>query len=359
VAGANGAGKTTLLRVLQLVRSAYQAGVEDALRLVGASYLRRVGAPPSAPVHLELQVGDVHWTLDLPVEGMSIHPYYGEQLTRAGDVVLRAPMFGDKWFLGSQRRGRDEWRCGLRWLWDHDNPEWLSPLVELVRGVRVYESYWLNQVREVRDTGDRDSYLHGTGRNLWAVLQNWKGAPKKFRDQYAWVMNVMRQAFPDVVHELEFDVLGGVVQGRLYAPGATAAEEGIPTHLAADGVLTGFLHLTAVAGARDGSVVAFDEVENQLHPHAIRVILAAMRELAEERGLTIVLTTHSPVVMDEFKGHEDQFYVMESGRSPLPIPLNELRDPGWLANFSLGRLYERAGFAAPRPVGPIESADRD
>src|SRR5262245_26689572 len=116
VAGANGAGKTTLLRALQFVRGAYQAGVEDTLRFVGGSYLRRVGAPRSAPVHLELEIGDVCWALDLPVEGMSIHPYYGEQLTRAGDVVLRAPMFGDKWFLGSEERGRDESRCGLRWL---------------------------------------------------------------------------------------------------------------------------------------------------------------------------------------------------------------------------------------------------
>jgi hypothetical protein len=73
-----------------------------------------------------------------------------------------------------------------------------------------------------------------------------------------------------------------------------------------------------------------------------------MRQQAEERCLTIILTTHSPVVMNEFKGYEDQFYVLRQRSAELvPCALDELHDPNWLAHFVLGDLYERSEIAAP------------
>jgi ABC-type uncharacterized transport system ATPase subunit len=72
-----------------------------------------------------------------------------------------------------------------------------------------------------------------------------------------------------------------------------------------------------------------------------------MWELCEERRLTILLTTHSPVLMNAFRDHPEQLYVMEDGAEVLPVPLDKLRDPDWLAHFELGDLYERGEFGAP------------
>ena len=67
-----------------------------------------------------------------------------------------------------------------------------------------------------------------------------------------------------------------------------------------------------------------------------------MRNQAEERDLTIILTSHSPVIMNEFKGHEDKFYLLEGGKEGYqPVSLDKAREPDWLAHFSLGDLYER------------------
>src|SRR5262249_35229067 len=141
---------------------------------------------------------------------------------------------------------------------------------------------------------------------------------------------------------------GQTVVGRFYLPNASAGNDSLPLSLAPDGLLVGILHLTAVAGAPEGSILAFDEGENQLHPHAIRAILKAMRTMAEERDLTILLTTHSPVVMNEFKGYEDLFYVLDPGRDVQPVRLDEALDPDWIAHFSLGDLYDRESFAAQK-----------
>ncbi len=235
-----------------------------------------------------------------------------------------------------------------------DLPPGVATLIGLARGIRVYKTYRLDQIREPQSGVESEAELVPSGKNVWNVLRNWKSAPRKYRDQFRWVVDALREAFPELVLDLEFETEGQTVVGRFYPPNAPTADASLPLSLAADGLLVGILHLTAVAGAPEGSTIAFDEMENHLHPHAIRAIIKAMREMAEKRDLTIVLTTHSPIVMNEFKGHEDQFYVLEPNHESVPVPLDEAVDPDWLAHFSLGDLYDREDFAAQkaRPPSP-------
>ena len=118
--------------------------------------------------------------------------------------------------------------------------------------------------------------------------------------------------------------------------------------------MTGLLQLTAVVGARPNAIIAFDEMENQLHPHAIRSLLKAMREQAAQRDLTIIITSHSPVVMNAFRNEPQQFFVLQPDADRTPVPLTELHDEDWLAAFSLGDLYDRLDFAAPRTLRQAE-----
>lgn len=290
------------------------------------------------------------------MEGGSIHPNHEEVIEQGGNVLARRAMYSADVVLGSEQREADE-RSVLQMLWDVHRPPEIAPIIELARGIRVYSGYRLDLVRQPQSRAD-DLYLHPTGGNAWSVLSNWRGAPRKYGDQFRWVVNALRDAFPDLVDDLEFDLEGQTVVGRFYPPDARGPEDSLPLSLAADGLLVGILHLTAVAGAREGSILAIDEMENQLHPHAIRSILDSMHEMADARDLTILLTTHSPVVMNTFKGHEDQFYVLEAGHEVLPVPLDEALDPDWLAQFSsLGNLYDREEFAAPASPAPSRGAE--
>ncbi len=98
----------------------------------------------------------------------------------------------------------------------------------------------------------------------------------------------------------------------------------------------------AVCSAPDGGIVAIDEPENGLHPYAIRNILGAIREHADEHNLTVLLATHSPVVLDEFKEEPDKVYVMAQTGPEQLVRLDKLKDPDWLSHFSLGNLYGNA-----------------
>lgn len=347
--GPNGAGKSTSLDVLTFLRTLFERGHEGAFNAVNGQYFRRSGTPDDEPVTFELGVGDILWKLRFPMSSVGLKGTFGEELYQGEDLVLRAAMFDEGWYLGKERLPLDEIRCCAKVLWDRGDAGWMKPLVDVLTGIRVHMSYWLNQVKRHEQTDARSQFLSGNGRNLWSVLANWKGSPLRHEGQFEAVMSAARDAFPDLISTVEFD------RGLpfLFPRGAIEADQGLPPSRAADGLLTGLLHLTALFGAKPGSILAFDEVENQLHPHAIRSIIAAMRKQAEERDLTIVLTTHSPVVMNAFRDEPEQVYVLDRSvpDRPVPVAMTDLHSEEWLAQAKLGTLYDQLAFGAPRIAG--------
>ncbi len=354
LAGPNGSGKTTLLNAIMLLCRWFRAGHEQALRFTQSAYLRRLDAADSDPVIFEICIGDIVWSLALPVDARGLTASYGETLKRGDETVIHAQMFKDQWVYNGKNRPFDPSRCCAKWVWDREEPEWMRPLVDRLQKLRIYSSYWLNHVKTPGLSGESDTFLNYSGGNLWTVLRNWKASPRKHRDQFARVINAMRVAFPGQIADIEFDGPPAQPHGRIIAGADSGVEKSIPAFLAADGVLTGLLHLTAIAGASEGYVVAFDEIENNLHPHAIRSIIGLMRKIAEDRDLTIVLTSHSPVVMDTFKDEEDRFFILEEHDGKFPTPLDKAHNPDWLAHFSLGDLYTRNEVASPKRNLPCE-----
>jgi predicted ATPase len=348
--GANGAGKTTTLDALVFSRALFTGGHESALRAVDGANFRRLGVDSATAVELTVEVSGLRWLLRFPMSATGLMGAYGEELYQAEHLVFRAPMYQDDWLLGQDRTPRDEQRCCARVLWDRGSAEWMRPLAEFLENIRVYGPYWLNQVKDGSAAQLGDSFLHGTGRNLWSVLSNCKASPLRYRGQFEWVLTEARKAFPELLGTIEFD--RGLPY--LFHPHATDPADGLPPSRAADGLLTGLLHLTALAGAKPGSVLAFDEMENQLHPHAIRSLLSAMRRQAEERDLTICVTTHSPVVLNQFRDDPEQVYVLGHGVEgvDVPAPMTELHTEEWLAQAKLGTLYERLAFSAPTIPNP-------
>ncbi|HKQ58953.1 MAG TPA: AAA family ATPase [Candidatus Eisenbacteria bacterium] len=50
----------------------------------------------------------------------------------------------------------------------------------------------------------------------------------------------------------------------------------------------------------DRTVLAFEELENNLHPSLLRRLLSWIRSVVQDRGARLLLTTHSPVTIDVF-----------------------------------------------------------
>lgn len=350
--GPNGSGKTSLLQAFAFLRNVYTHNVPKAVAyLGGARGLKNAGVGEMDPIFLSLEVDGLRWELELMSSAGSVAEYPAEQLIVDDKVVFRRVAGSNEWTLGAQRvvdTLEDEPRSCLRAAWERERERLAAwrPLINALVGMRIYNQKW--SVPRLWDAAlpfNNDVFLGNTGRNLFSVLHNWRANPRVHHDQYEWVRDKARLAFGDIFEDLAIVPTGDVVGVTLFGPGAS--EEGLPLRRAADGLIVGLLHLTAIAGAKDGTLVALDEMENQLHPHAIRVILGAMRELAGARDLTLILTTHSPVLMDEFSEATDRFFVTQRGEEQFPMPLDKLHDPQWLAQSSLGGLYERLRIGAP------------
>jgi predicted ATPase len=347
LSGPNGAGKTTAIDLLRFLRATLISGHTSGFYTVGGDHLISRSAGSTELVELEVIVGDVRWRLMLPMSNAGLKGHFGEELYHGDQLVLRAAAFEETWTWGARTMPLDDTRCCAKVVWDRGEAPWMEPLYRALYDLRTYDLY-INQVRLGTTREERNAFLHGHGQNLWAVLANWQQAPRRYVGKFDWVMERARQAFPDLIETMEFDR----GEAFIYPPGATDPADGLPPRRQADGLLTGLCQLTAVAGALPWSILAFDEIENQLHPHAIRVLLAAMREQAEANHLTILLTTHSPIVMNEFSSTPDHVFVLDPDMAQKPVALDQLKNPDWLAMFSLGDLYDRMKFAAPSPLAP-------
>ncbi len=347
VVGPNGAGKTTLLTLLEFLRNAYLRSAPSAIEHIGGVYgLRSWGAPEDEPIFVALTVGDLRWELQLIAQGPTLSDRLAEKVTRGDEVLLsRTALSHRLLFHGNERpiADRDE-RLGIRIVTDADNSDELEPLVRAVTSTRVYRSYnlWGLQSNGSRQSGDL--YLHPAGQNVFAVLRNWRDR-RELKPQYEFVITGLRSAFPDVFADLDFHVAGLTITVDLID---AKSNQPCPLSLAPDGWITGLLHLTAVAGASQNSLIAIDDFGNDLHPYAIRALTEAFREWAEERNLTVCLASHSPVLLDEFAEEPSSVFVMEHGMEKRPVPLTALYESDWLARFSLGRLYEHGEFGGQR-----------
>ncbi len=347
VIGPNGAGKTTLLKLVEFLRNAYLRSAPSAIDLIGGVYgLRSWGAPDEEPVFVALTVGDLRWELQLTPQGPTLSDRLGERVTRGNEVIHSRAALSQRLVdrVDERLTADGEERLGIRVGADAKHPEALGPLVHALTSMRVYRNYnlWGLQTNGSRQSGDL--YLHPTGQNVFAVLRNWRDR-RDLKPQYEFVVTRLRTAFPEVFADLDFQVAGLTITVDIIDP---KSNQPCPLALAPDGWLTGLLHLTAVAGAAKGSFIAIDDFGNDLHPYAIRELTEAFRDWAEERDLIVCLASHSPVLLDEFRGQPGSVFVMEPGLENRPVPLTELYEPDWLARFSLGSLYGHGEFGGQR-----------
>ncbi len=360
--GPNGAGKSTLLWVLDLLRNAYERGLESTLDYRGGTWgLRNLASPPDAAIVLALRVDGLFYQVLLSPDGRKTNEsaYTAEELelknyenalfdcvTEPGFIAGGFPI--EKKFVKWEREATDQ-RLGLRAFMDKgvwpELEKKLLPVVEALRSYRLYDRYHLHPIRQNGSPSSGDRFLHPTGQNVFAVLRNWKTGKREMRERAEFVQQTLRETFQDLFVDFEFETAGQNVVASIITH---RYNESIPHYFVPNGFLVALLHLCAVASTEPNGTVALDGFENELHPLAIRQLISAFREWAEPRGIRILLASHSPVVLNQFNDRYEQVFVMDPAEAEiLPAPLDELYKREWLHQFSLGDLLARERIATP------------
>lgn len=344
--GANGAGKTTVLLALKTLRTAFDRGLPEAVSLsLGGSYnLRNHAAAADEPIELGLDAGDLSWRVRLIPRAATVDHLTDERLTRGSDTIFRRDNLGTFFYRGQRQdlAAPAAERLGLRLVAEtHPEDQDVAQMASLVRHIQVFYDPDIRGLREGGSRATEDRHLHTHGRNVFTMLRKWRDRREDVA-RFNFVHEGLRVAFPGIYDDLDFDA-GQTITARVFRPGDETPN---PISHEANGLLSMLLLLAQVAATHPGGIVAIDEPENSLHPYAIRRFLRLARAWARQHDLTILLTTHSPVLLDEFNGEPDRIFVLESGRDVLPARLDELRAREWLASYTLGELYTGGEFAA-------------
>lgn len=349
--GANGSGKSTLLQALRFLNVAVSRGVEEGFRqtFVSSYGLRSRSAEEGASITIRYVTDNGAWAVELNPRGTSIAWPAAEGFRAQRDLLRswsRPEGLAHATPVGGEPVGGEPFPIGrsanlaVEQLALSELDDWRIPAAALVSAferIRVYHDPDIWSLRMQGSPTSADSLLHRRGQNAFAVLRTWHER-REHRHRHQFVLDGMRAAFPSICGDLDFESAGQTTFVRLWPPGSE-----LPTPIAneANGVLALLVYLCDIASGEPGGLVAIDEPENSLHPHALRELLASAEAWSQTHATTIVLATHSPVILNELSDAPERVWVMRTnaGDTPNPTRLDQLKNPDWLRHFSLGTLY--------------------
>lgn len=338
--GANGSGKSTLLDVPALLSDAVDHGLGRALEEHGGiAAARNKYARDGEEFGFQILLDGLMWHL---VPMLAENGFRSaEELAINGRVVVSREAGADNArIFGGEEPVRDI--LALTAAAKHAVPE-MAPLLRLLSRYRMYGSY---DVSELRRSGSPESSrrrLDRRGTNVFSLLRNWRDK-RQDQKRYEYVLDGLRDIFADFFEDLSFENAAQVVGAEIHLK----RDRSLSASLAPDGWFAALLHLAAVASTDADDLIAIDELENALHPHAIKLLLEHMRAWSLRHSVTILLATHSPVIISDFDTRPEQLYVMQQDQQVSPVPVTDLKERDWLAHFTLGDLYTREEFGAPR-----------
>ena len=188
-----------------------------------------------------------------------------------------------------------------------------------------------------------DTILKKNGSNLSAVLY---GLSTGDEDQQATLQRLLKKIrqLPDEPYE-EFDFtltsLGDVIFGFKESSGYK-----VDARVLSDGTLRTLAILTAFETVSEGSRIVVEEFDNGLHPSRVGVLTEAIAEVAKNRHLQVLVTTHNPATMNFLTREQLEGVVLctwgDENESASLVRLDELpRYDEFLERGRLGDLVTR------------------
>lgn len=144
---------------------------------------------------------------------------------------------------------------------------------------------------DMRGYGRRDELLGEDGKNLSGVLARFCDDAEVKQVFIDWLTEFCAPEI-EKVDFLEVKELGDVLAVFVEKDGKRISARSV-----SDGTLHFLGTLLALRTAEPGSIILIEDIEVGLHPTRIRLLVEYLEAVTRERGIQIIATTHSPVVL--------------------------------------------------------------
>ncbi len=187
-----------------------------------------------------------------------------------------------------------------------------------------------------------DDVLHGDGANTSSVLYNLCINQNKKENVLDFIRSLPEQDIVDIKFIItpRREVMVQLVESF----GGREIIRDAP--LLSDGTLRVLAIATAVLSAPEGSLLVIEEIDNGIHPSRAGMLLDEIQQIANDRNLRVLLTSHNPALLDTLPNtaipHVVACYRNEDEGDSRLIRLEDLVDyPELIAEGPLGRLMTR------------------
>jgi predicted ATPase len=338
VIGANGSGKSNFLGAFAFLREIAGGRLFTYVgKTGGADKILHFGSKTTEAINLHLCLDSAGARA-----GRSAQAYDLTLAPTAGDGLF--PSHEDSHFAGSPRSLK-EWHEGreagisnpaapevLTKGFRHDFDQW--------RLYHLDDTSYMHKTAQVND----NRFLRSNGSNLPAFLYDLRG---KWPDSYSSIVRTVQQVAP-FFDNFELNPIEKTDNIQL-----EWRHKGSDLYFDASQMSDGTLRFVALATLflqplrYRSSLILLDEPELGLHPYAIALLAALIRQAAVDTQ--VIVSTQSSLLLDHFEPEDVLVADRVNGATQL-TRLDPARLAKWLEDYSLGQLWEKNEFGG-RP-GP-------
>lgn len=365
--GANGAGKSNFIDALAMIRSMSRQPIEPVIEGGGADAWIWKGSPKCDEATVDVVFENVPSTryplrhifsfresaagfvicderveYEKPRDDRYDVPFFFYKYG-CGNPVLSVKKTGEDGFFERQLRHEDldPQKSILAQRKDPDAYPEITALAEGYDDIRIYRDWAIGRTVMPRQPQRADmwsSWLMEDFSNLALVLNNIRNdrdSERNMLDTFRYVYN----GATDIRTRLE----GGLVYILVREKNCD-----VPAARLSDGTLH-FLSLLAILyNPKIAPVTCIEEPELGLHPDLIGVLAKAIL-FASERS-QLIITTHSPLLLDALGESPDSIIVCEKGEDEGTVMkrLDSEDLKVWLDRYSLGTLWRRGDLGGNR-----------
>jgi predicted ATPase len=300
--GANNSGKSNVLALLSFIYALARTGnLDETLRVFGGadSVLTR-GARSELKLEIRFRDGEAYATYRIGTPGLESLEYRGPSET--GAIARNAAGTVDIPQLGTLRGPVG---AGLlNWAIQRTAPSAVLALHNALTGIVVRDL----SVAALRDTSVSRAgvELERDGRNLAAVLD----------DLHPDIRELVEQDVKAAAHEIKRVIARNAPEPGKKVVAVQETNGGLFTaNEMSDGLLLFIGFSTSMALARESvSVLAIEEPERGIHPRRLRDLIDMLKHVAR-RGKQVIVTTHSPELLDEFRDQPESILILDRDAS--------------------------------------------
>lgn len=332
--GANGAGKSNLISLLDMLR---KIGAESLQHFVGreggANSLLFCGAKntPALRVCVEYESGRGDWEYCVELEHAASDTLIFRDEQFAHRLHSDQPWQRERLYEG-RAGGHQETRLYA------SEAQGRNDMGKLLQSCRVYHFGDTCPTAPIRQTAAiSDSVrLRGDGANLAVVLRS---LLDRHDDYYTRIIQTIRSIAP-WFHDFCLEPLDANQRTISLNWRGADPETQFGPHQLPDGGLRAMALITLLLlpDSMLPEVVAIDEPELGLHPHAAAVVASLIRAASHRRQ--ILVATQSPSFLDEFEASAVIVAENDGKRSSFQR-LDEQGLQEWLDQYSLGELWQK------------------